>query len=537
MTAVQLIRHPRPLAALLVLLLVPVIVLTSGSGAQAATVTYGASAEASLVKDSKIDSATGADAACNVSAHWRLDGVVMGVVGSVSCTTGYQFATFFVTLTFKGSGCPGDAVAELGADLDGDTSAHAFTAPIGIVSAGCSITTVCADFDGDSHTSMAGFGRLTGDPDCVPINIGGPDSVDGSADNGQCTSGTVVRPRLDGAPYQDPGDGNDSTWRQAVQFSMGSKSGNWVFYTVTVLADGSGGSSPVPAGDLEGGATPMVKARLSGGGSVFVAAPSFNQTGDFAQTTHPALSVFHMNGLSAGYLATHRVIGAGYFKRTNNALTVDGTVGNDTNGGLVGITDPGRCAFYWGDKIALTANTDVDEPSGTVDTSGGVPPVEPPSDVEPPTADTSCQGFSFTDPSSWAGAGICQLVKLIGALIDAIGHILDGLVDILMAAFVPHPDSWGFDGLVDQFQTRPPGSLVTAAAAGVNGVVSSYDGSGCGTIADFTSSDTHGSAKVTCTQIRSVPGFSGLYTLCQVAIWAMAGLALFRMAGAAFKGE
>ena len=96
-------------------------------------------------------------------------------------------------------------------------------------------------------------------------------------------------------------------------------------------------------------------------------------------------------------------------------------------------------------------------------------------------------------------------------------------------AFVPHPAGWGWSGLVDQAQTRPPLSIFAGLASAVTAFASSYQGSGdCGVLADFSSSDMPNAA-ITCAQIRSVPGFGGLYAVVQAGLFALTGLGVWKM--------
>lgn len=148
---------------------------------------------------------------------------------------------------------------------------------------------------------------------------------------------------------------------------------------------------------------------------------------------------------------------------------------------LMGVTNPGLCAWYFGEKVfdnGSAANT-IDEPAGNYGTSdgpstipGGDPPVNNPAPA-PSGEDSQCSGFSFTDPSSWAGAGICVLVKAINAVIGVLRAILnafkglataiaDAITGALRGLFVPRAGF--FEGQVDDVKDAwadtPPGEVV-----------------------------------------------------------------------------
>lgn len=116
-----------------------------------------------------------------------------------------------------------------------------------------------------------------------------------------------------------------------------------------------------------------------------------------------------------------------------------------------------RCAMYWGERISFADMSSLGAttvPLGPAKVSDGPPqsveepetlPVEDPGPADEP----GCDGFSFTDPSSWAGAGICVMVKALRAifyvlsdLLAAIGGIVGGLLDGIAALFMPDPQSF-----------------------------------------------------------------------------------------------
>lgn len=126
--------------------------------------------------------------------------------------------------------------------------------------------------------------------------------------------------------------------------------------------------------------------------------------------------------------------------------------------GMVGLSDPSRCSFYWGQKVAKVPIPYItDAPIGDLgEYSPGspdepeLPPVEEPEDELP---DNEKCNFSIKNPSTWLNGGMCAAVGLLGAIWKALGTlvsavagladaILDGLKGILEWAFMPDEDSW-----------------------------------------------------------------------------------------------
>jgi hypothetical protein len=102
----------------------------------------------------------------------------------------------------------------------------------------------------------------------------------------------------------------------------------------------------------------------------------------------------------------------------------------------------------------------------------------------------------------------------------------------LLWAFKP-PDGWEWDSFVDQVKARPPASLVFNMIDVVTAFGDGFSNAGdCGVLADFG-----GDMQITCAQIKSIPGFGGLYALGQVALFSLTGLGVLKMIQASVGGR
>ena len=208
---------------------------------------------------------------------------------------------------------------------------------------------------------------------------------------------------------------------------------------------------------------------------------------------------------------------------------------------MIGVTDPGNCEFYWGAQVAVTGDGR-DQPIQNISTT---PPDPTPPD---PVSDSSC-GFSITDPSTWAGAGICELVKAIRGLVDimqtmlgvlqelasaiagpivnAISGLITSLANLLQAMLIPDPSSWDIASVKDQWDSRPPGSLVDGMYASVTGVATAMSAGGSSCDLGSWTIEGHG-VPLTCPK-SSVPGYSALYALVSAALFGFTGLGLWHL--------
>lgn len=150
-----------------------------------------------------------------------------------------------------------------------------------------------------------------------------------------------------------------------------------------------------------------------------------------------------------------------------------------------GVNDPKNCHFYIGPKFWDDPNSTLDEPFGTpavpIETNPGTEePPEEELEPEPPLPEPGRCEFSFLEPSTWLTGGICELVKAMSTLINAVvglpGKIWTAFKDGLFDLFVP-ADGY-LDGKIEEFQAALAGSTIGNYIDVFEGLTPS-GGSGC----------------------------------------------------------
>ena len=170
----------------------------------------------------------------------------------------------------------------------------------------------------------------------------------------------------------------------------------------------------------------------------------------------------------------------------------------------LGITSPDDCMWWFGERIG--GSDPKYDPAGDLDgggPTGGGGSDEPPPDPRDGGGAPQEEGcsFSVTDPSSWAGGGICLLVQLVrnmlgalgdildailslpaslagaiaaamGAVIDAVAGIAGAIIDGVSALFVPDSDHWHtkIDNVHDAWADAGPAPIIGAVGDAVGAV-------------------------------------------------------------------
>lgn len=546
---------------LLVLLLVPVVILAgpASPGAEAAT-RYGDAVESTYGWRS--GPGGGSATNCTTLSQWTFDGFMQGVSAKSVCAVGWATATtgglkYDIQLAYRGTDPATGAECNFASDRTNETdiqdnftitasqgkpyypTGNVFSVvPSEPIVTNCQINEMCWSFVEDRD-----FWSDTVHYDCTLANLGSPNPTLPGSSTGTCAAGSVTRPKV--SPWAIEPDG--SSYRRYKQrstldvTSTAPTSQPWLAYSIVrsstgklVVYSGAAGSTfyrvIAPANSL---LTP-------GGTHVFRDSnPVATLPIGVTQTRVIAADVDNRQGISSTPLTSvdGTVVGVGIFHAPGSgySYTASANTPQESANGRYGVSDSSVCSFYWGVKIASTLDQS-DEPLGPVENEGD--PLDPggtdtPSaDPTTPTGsdDNSC-GFSLTDPTTWAGGGICALVGLIGQalgilgdIFDAIAGLLDGLGTLLNTLFVPSPDSWGLEGLSDQFMSRPPASLVVDLADSAQAFGSGFSSGSCSKILDMGED-----MSVSCNSVKDKPGFAAGYSMLSIGMWGLTMIAIWKM--------
>lgn len=494
------------------------------------------------VNGNNIETATGDSINCNGNARWSVFSGTSStdayVDGTLRCSTGYRISSAEVSIEFKGPSC--STSADVG-QVDGVTSAKSFSTDEKVLMS-CDVTEVCWTVDHDSHGT---FGWTVTDSGCAPIALGTPPPAQ------QAVSACPAGPGAE--PAATPVITWENSWRYGSRYHMVTLRTRWklpVGTSVNLLVFGGSVASPVNITGKQSG-------FVGPGGNIVwdYTADGFDWGGQNPYDHWGTVGVqLWATGPWTGPTNNGWTSGAGW----DPAVVRKGAANPATAMG--GITDPGRCSWYFGAKIASTAGDNLDEPASAL--NAPLPPTEPetpPVIDEPPAppSESGCEGFSFTDPTSWAGAGICVLVKLLGSMVSLIKKLV-GLLDDVIAAvgeiaskiaglvadlvgeltglaktlFIPDPGSWDIGPLMQSFQSRPPGSIITSMGGLVTSTVSAYSSAGS-TCQLFP--DVAGQGAITCSDVRDAPGIAALYAVMQVALVSLTAFSAFKLVAGQVK--
>ena len=439
------------LVRLVALLLVPWVIVASGSTAEAA---YKVGQTATAQWQAQND--FGGNVDCSITGYFVNNSGDVYVKGTLKCSTGFNIKSAHVTVTAKGETCSltKDFGEQDGVESTSGTLTNGIPGPVN--PAGCVVTEACYEIDYQTHGGVWLNYEMSG---CVPWALGSPPETTGSVPD-SCRWGKpqvpVVHPKNTdmnhwhgGSTYFDRDVTVTVEGRRPpeVPGPLGTK--QWYAYVVVEKTDGTGRNT-IKTGEWGAKSFP---GESIGSHTGHVQLNKTNATG-------PLLEVIGVGVLFADPVEPN----AGYDTNSTSSYVGTGT-------GILGKNKPEACVFYWGKKLGTTPNDDYDEPMPLpIDGAGGVsddpdPVYETPA---PPDSDPGCGEFSLFDASTWASGGICVLVKavmwlgeLLGAVLRSILGVLNGIVqailDGLMALFVPTDGAMEaqVDALTDSLDSTP----------------------------------------------------------------------------------
>lgn len=420
------------LRGLVVTLLVPGLLLAQTRVADADV--YGPAVQNTI----KIGSLTGG-VTCNNTVRWHTTdtGTFPSIKVTSSCKTygaviGGLDSGSELDVTFSGAGDivgPAPAGSCYGSSDGGNyagsvpVSGSPFSVNLEVpATTGCNITKMCM-YVHAVHNNLPdeSFGT-----DCASIGLGSLPPIQPPTPDGVCTAFSVTPVRAGSRiPSNFGGVGSrpdlvDLYVHEKITSKVAQDdSAKLAIYVVIALANGTYDTSFF-WGDtgFAGGIGAVLDADWWPEGMAL----GFSNTGAIYKTT----DAWNSNG------GPRKVVGMGVVWSPMSTVWANKTARpQDATGGLVGVNDPGNCQFYWGQKVASISGSDTDEPAGPLPVEATPPPTDDPG-TPADVGDDGC-GFSFTDPSTWAGGGMCELVGAIGGMVSVLKNMLAKLGEILNA--------------------------------------------------------------------------------------------------------
>lgn len=301
-------------------------------------------------------------------------------------------------------------------------------------------------------------GRDRSGQGCIPTSIGSEGEV-----AVECSLGTLQVPKI-GQPLAQYEDFY-SQWYSGVQFDFTpvAESGTWVAYAVVgppgVASDGQplgNATRRVPFADFGQSWTWGQASALASGLSVSIDSHEIDRGGiPVSIDLHVRRSAAYRKAWGEGpHEPQGAVIGVGIGRWIKGNRNQSRMIGGQHEGAIVGVNDPDRCNFYWGEKL-----WDDGAPGGTDDPAGPAPhdPGDNPEEgPEPPEVE---QPLPPDGDPWWMG-----LFDLVRKLISAVTSLPGKIADAFGALFVPRPGfvSGKIDGLSEDLGDSGPGQYVSA---------------------------------------------------------------------------
>lgn len=446
-------------------------------------------------------------------------------------------------LYFLGTGCSEDFVYEGTLEKHPDDGIGMVAGQIEAgswdISASCQPTQMCLTTRGTGVSSGSSRG------DCRPVNLKRNVAPTG------CNRGTPAPPRVR-VGYKESPNTTRARWRQETEFKIENQlnmNGAWQIYVIRLRNLNEPMLSPWQIEMLPSGS------RLHALGSTMPG------SADIINAT--LTDTF--NDTEGGRAPGGKIIGAGYFFQPNPGSTLTAgrlpQTGNANSSlSISGMTDGNRCLFYWGAKIAEIPNETTDDPAGPLPgtDTGGVPLPIPgtrceavectDTPVEYPTTDTGLLdllakllvalievvGEIITSIVWLAGEVVGAIESMTTALLGLVGQLITELSDLLKLLAVPNPGSWGISGLTQQWEARPPGSVVNEGFNASRGMVQNLrsNGNHCdGAYLQFNVDGDPGaeeSSRIRC-PVNDVQAYGTVYNLVSVALVGATGFVIFHV--------
>lgn len=428
---IALVTRSRVLARTLALLFLPVVMVTTS--VEVASAETGVVA---LAKFSDERKTSGVKFSCSVAGWWDEPAGPGGgnpavQMGGGKCSTGFNVSSLLVRIKPDGTACTFGWSSWV--QMDGGGTLRPTHVPTGSFSrASCVVTHLEWEAVGKPHTNpwheAAFSGRTT-------FELGRPPAAGNpNYQNGQCAifdMQGVPTIGFQGSRTRNNGQGSDGSWFVKPQMVWkGTRTSSNRFY-----ARMFGYSKDYP-NLLQSFETSMAYPSSTG---VAFGELSFSQVDSWSHK-YDDPTFWRWVGVSFYYRPS---TSAGQWYPANDAYT--NAFPQDNPAGDWGTTVPSKCYFHFGEKLAEIPTSTEDDPAGPMGVSQQpyTPPADP-GDQTPDASESGCQGFSLTDPGSWASAGICAVARGLAALVGVMEAVLDAILAVagailqgLQALFVP----------------------------------------------------------------------------------------------------
>lgn len=395
---------------------------------------------------------------CDGKAYYRLDGSTLQVVGTIKCKFDNPYTpdqddwneAHDASLEISGSTPAGASCGGTdGDDVDLNDGWNFATGPMvsGLTfpAPDCVVNQICLHFYGKYDSFTTGWNDIESTfYVCKALPMGAPP---GPGAGGSCGDVHVSVPEYGAVTWgkygRNPAESNYAWSAEATATVSGATVGTWRLYVV--LSQNSGSSVNSNWYGLTG------HSNFPNGWNLMLSSESTK----IATGSGAALNLANLHSRSTktstatpgAVPVSSTVLGVGVFKVSGNTSNDSGRLLSWATEGRIGMTDPARCAFYWGTPIGASG-TAFDTPVGDYEDVAEVPE-EPDTSVPTPDGRESCN-FDVSSPSTWLEAGMCAAVGLLGEILGVLGSILDtvlglasaivnGILNGLAALFIPSP--------------------------------------------------------------------------------------------------
>lgn len=364
-------------------------------------------------------------AECNVNGYWTTDDDGRTRIHFEGrCSTGFDVSSANLKLSATAGSC---IVSYVPGDMDGRATFAGDSSYCGPGEGG-TVLSLCYDLDTEYHVLPFGVGdrEVKG---CADWPLGPPP---GPPTGGVCSIGGVTAPNATFTYIGNSFDRLDTSFIVSTTVPTTYKVLVWYTYN-------QGGN----AGKLLQ-ATPASTGTIGPGQNLTITPGTVNvgHTGTSGPPLGIGMSVTLLDFPGSKWVTG----GTDATMRANGQYSWVVPTGPDADIHKGGMTDPPRCTWYYGGKIAEDPFTEQDVPAGPV---GAPPEVNDPPVLNPTDPDDGVpcvHDFDWENPETWVSMGQCALIAAVIALPVAIttamiASLVPALQGVLEWMFKPTTDT------------------------------------------------------------------------------------------------